>query len=123
MAEELKNWEDYRIEEMEKKADVEDLPEFDMDGSRYNPFDGEDDYSASDAYFESISMTLSLRLGNVHPMEYDEHRFLRWSKAIEISTGYTVHDLIEMRLDPYGSFKGGMRAGDFIRTFELRREA
>jgi hypothetical protein len=65
-----KTWIDYRIEEMEEKAGAGDLPEFDMDGSRYTPhIDDFVNNEYDDAYFESISWRLGLVIGIVNPYE------------------------------------------------------
>lgn len=53
-----KDWVDYRYEEMEEKSNVTQLPEYDMDGSRFNqPEDFETD-ERNDAYIWSISERL-----------------------------------------------------------------
>jgi len=55
-----KDWVDYRFEEMEEKAGVSQLPEYDMDGS-YFIMDDEDWESneRNDAYIASISKRMT----------------------------------------------------------------
>lgn len=63
-----KTWIDYRVEEMEEKAGVTELPKYDMDGSRFDPEDFEMN-ERDDAYFESISWRMGLLMGIVNPYE------------------------------------------------------
>jgi hypothetical protein len=55
-----KNWIDYRFEEMEEKAGVSQLPEYDMDGSRFIIDDDNwETNERDDAYIMSISKRLA----------------------------------------------------------------
>lgn len=64
MEENEKTWVDYRIEELEEKAgfkpvDWENMPEYDMDGCRFQPyFTPEEELAMDDAYYRSVSRRL-----------------------------------------------------------------
>jgi len=64
----LKMWIDYRFEEMEEKAGVTPLPEFDMDGCRFVV--DEEDWETNqrhDAYVASISNRLMTYCDSFEP--------------------------------------------------------
>lgn len=65
-----KLWIDYRYEEMEEKAGVTVLPEYDMDGCRFEIH--EDDWETNerdDAYIASISRRMERFLFNMDPRD------------------------------------------------------
>ena len=51
----LKHWINYRMEELEEKAGVTELPTHDMDGSRFVADDDFEDDARDDAYYHSVS--------------------------------------------------------------------
>ena len=66
-----KSWVDYRFEEMEEKAGVTQLPEYDMDGSYFTMDD--DDWETierEDAYVVSISKRLTDFCLNQDPRDF-----------------------------------------------------
>jgi hypothetical protein len=68
-----KHWIDYRIEELEEKSNVTQLPEFDMDGSRFQ-IDDEDweTNERDDAYSYSVSRRMGIMMGIFNPLEMEE---------------------------------------------------
>ena len=65
----LKDWVDYRFQEMEEKAGVTEviLPEYDMDGCRFVEPDDWETEIRNDAYVASISQRLTHHCLDIGP--------------------------------------------------------
>ena len=117
------DWINRRVEEMEEKAGVTQLPKIDMDGTRFQVDDDEWECNErEDAYVQSISCRMGWAMGQIHPTEMDEFYFERWMASIERATGYNAADFVAMRIYPYDDFEDGIKPGQFIKDYDLKKE-
>lgn len=143
---ENKNWIDYRVEEMEEKSmggELPALPEYDMDGTRFQIDELPEEMD--DAYNHSISWRMGMMMGIVHPEEWKEEKarrdrkrelrekiqnaekvqkeieqmddFISWLERIQWATGYDLFDLVHMRITPLEDYIKGVSAQDFVKKY------